>query len=185
MDDTGIIRLFESRSEQAISETQAKYSSFCSSIAQRILGSPQDAEECVSDVMLRAWETIPPEHPQNFPAYLSVLTRNTALTRYRARNRSKRGGGELPLLLDELADCVSAPDSVEEAADGRMLREALERFLDGLPAETRMIFVRRYISVYSVKEIAECFDISQSKVKITLMRTRKKLHDYLRKEGLL
>ena len=185
MEDTGIIRLYEIRNEQAISETQSKYAALCGKIAQRILGDPLDAEECVSDVLMQTWNSIPPAHPDNLPAFLTVLTRNAALTRYRDDSRQKRGGGQVLLLLDELADCVAGSDSVEDAVDGRILKDALSRFLDGLSADARTIFVRRYISMLPVNEIAAEYGLSESKVKVTLMRTRKKLREYLRKEGLL
>ena len=185
MEDTGIIQLFEMRNEQAIYETQSKYQSLCSSIASRILGNPQDAEECVSDVMMQTWNAIPPAKPNNFPAFLSTVTRNAALTRYRHEHRTNRGGGEIAAVLDELADVIPDSEDVESAVDGTLLRESLSRFLDGLSEDARTIFVRRFISMQPVKEIAESYGISESKVKITLMRTRKKLRSYLKEEGFL
>ena len=185
MEDTGIIRLYEERSEQAISETKSKYAALCSRVAQKILGNPQDTEECVSDVLMQTWNAIPPAKPDNFPAFLTVLTRNAALTRYRSETREKRGGGQVPVLLDELAEVVPADDSVEEAVDGRLLKETLSRFLDGLSADARTVFVRRYISMMPVAEVAAEYGMTESKVKVSLMRTRKKLGAYLRKEGLL
>ena len=185
MEDTGIIRLYEERKEQAISETKSKYAALCSKVAQKILGDPLDAEECVSDVLMQAWNAIPPARPENFPAFLTVLTRNAALTRYRDDRREKRGGGQVPVLLDELSECVAGSDDVEDTVDGRLLRDALSRFLDGLSADARTVFVRRYISMLPVAGIAAEYGLSESKVKVSLMRTRKKLKDYLRKEGLL
>ena len=185
MEDTGIIHLFEMRNEQAISETQSKYQALCNSVAARILGNPQDAEECVSDVMLQTWNAIPPAKPNNFPAFLSTLTRNAALTRYRHDHRAKRGGGELAAVLDELADVIPDSEDVESAVDGSLLREALSRFLDGLSADARTVFVRRCIEMQPVSEIAESYGMSESKVKVTLLRTRKRLRAYLKKEGLL
>lgn len=185
MEDTGIIQLFEMRNEQAIYETQSKYQSLCSSVASRILGNPQDAEECVSDVMMQTWNAIPPAKPNNFPAFLTAMTRNAALTRYRHDHRVKRGGGELTAVLDELADVIPDSEDVESAVDGSLLRDSLSAFLDGLSADARTIFVRRFISMQPVREIAESYGMSESKVKVTLMRTKMKLRKHLKEEGFL
>lgn len=185
MHDNEIIRLFEARSEQAISETTAKHGSMLHGIALRILGSEQDAEECVSDVLMQTWNAIPPERPDSLPAYLTALTRNCAVSQYRKAHREKRGGGELPLVLEELADCTASGDSVEETVDAHLLRAALGRFLDGLSADSRTVFVSRYIQMLPVAEIAARYGMTQSKVKVSLMRTRKKLRVSLEKEGFL
>ncbi len=185
MDDDAILRLFESRDEAAIAATQAKYDKLCTEVARRILHDPQDTEECVSDVMLLTWNAIPPAHPRSFPAFLTVLTRNAALSAYRHLHRVKRGGGEIPLVLDELEDVIPAHDDTESLLDRRLLRETLETFLDEQDAEARQLFVLRYITMMPVKEIAARSGMTESKVKVTLYRTRKKLHRCLKKEGFL
>ena len=185
MDDEAILRLYESRDEAAIAETQAKYDKLCTEVAKRILHDKQDTEECVSDVMLLTWNAIPPAHPRNFAAFLTVLTRNTALSAYRHLHRAKRGGGEIPVVLDELADVIPAQDDTEAALDRRLLRQSLETFLDDLPPESRHLFVLRYISMMPVAEIAARSSMTESKIKVTLYRVRKKLHRYLKKEGFL
>jgi RNA polymerase sigma-70 factor (ECF subfamily) len=107
------------------------------------------------------------------------------LSKYRNNTREKRGGGEMPLILDELSECIHDNENVESEFDRRALRESISAFLDGLSADARTIFVRRYFSMYEIKEIATEYGITESKVKVTLMRTRKKLHTYLKKEGYL
>ena len=109
MEDSAILRLYWQRDEQAIRETETKYGAYCRTIARGILSDQEDAEESVSDAWLRAWESIPPKRPEKFSAYLGKLTRNLCLSRLRERSARKRGGGELPLALEELAECVPAP----------------------------------------------------------------------------
>lgn len=185
MDDKELLDLFSERSERAISETQQKYGSLCITLAERILGNREDAEECVNDALLIAWNSIPPECPRNLPAYLNVLTRNIALNRLKADNRLKRGRGQIPAVLDELAECIPAAETVEAEYDRRSFRAVMERFLDTLPRDTRVIFVRRYWYMNSCREIADAYQMSESKVRVSLTRTRRKLKTFLEKEDAL
>lgn len=181
MEDRHILDLYWQRSETAISETAKQYGSYCHSIAYRILRSEQDSEECVNEVYLRAWNTIPPQRPERLSTFLGRLTRNLSIDRCRRAAAEKRGGGEVTLALDELKDCVPARDG--GMTDGIALTDALNRFLAALPAQQRKIFLRRYWYVSSVREIAEEYGISESRVKMSLFRSRQKLKTALEKEG--
>ena len=185
MDDLQIIELYWARSEGAIDETARKYGTYCRSIAWRILHSEEDSEECVNDTYWKAWGAMPPHRPQNLRVFLGRITRNLALNRWEKCSAGKRGGGQIPLALEELAQCVPAPDHVERAAENQALTELLDAFLGGLPSETRKIFLQRYWYLCSVKEIAEDLGIGESKVKTTLFRTRNKLKQHLEKEGVI
>ena len=185
MDDIQIVELYNERSETAISETANKYGKYCYYIAYHILYDEQDSEECVNDTYLRAWEAIPPQYPNKMSAFLGKITRNLALNRYRYYMREKRGGGQIPLVLDELQECVPATNSTEEIIDEKLLVELLNRFLHELPIEKRMMFVRRYWYMSSIQEIANDYEISEGKVKMTLLRTRNKLKQILEKEGIV
>ena len=184
MEDKQIIDLFWTRSESAIAETDKKYGKLCHRIAFNILANSQDSEECVSDTYLKAWSMIPPKRPVKLSAFLGKITRNLALNSYEKHMAEKRGGGEVPVVLDELAECVPDPNSVERMVDNRILADKLNVFLEGLPVETRRIFMRRYWEVCSVREIAEIYGISESKVKVSLFRTRGKLRTFLEQEGI-
>lgn len=183
MDDREIVALFEIRSENAIRQTAAQYGRYCHSIAFRILQNDQDAEECVSDTYLRVWNAIPPACPTNLQTFLGKITRNLALNRYEKRTADKRGGGQMPLVLEELAECLPDHDW-ETRCETTDIREALNRFLQGLPKETRVIFVRRYWFMQSANEIALALGISPNRVNVTLHRTRRKLQTYLKQEGI-
>ena len=185
MDDRQIIALYNERSEAALSETAKKYGRYCRSIAYNILSNEEDCEECVNDTWLKAWEAIPPQCPDSLPAFLGRITRNLALNRYKHNTREKRGGGQTPLVLEELADCIPGGSNAETAAEEALLVEVLNRFLEGLPVQKRKIFLRRYWYMSSVKEIAADFGLSESNVKMTLLRTRSKLKQTLEKEGIL
>ena len=179
MEDTQIIALYFARDERALTETTQKYSGLCCSCGRRILGSPQDAEECWNDVLLKAWNTIPPERPKYFAAYLVTIMRNTALTLYEKLHAEKRGGAQTALVLEELENCLTAPDDVEAQVSDAETGEMVRQFVKTLPEEARNIFILRYVYLMPVREIAERYRIGVSKVKVSLHRSRAALRNYL------
>lgn len=184
MEQNEIIELYWNRSERAIRETAKKYGRFCHSIAYNILADHSDSEECVNDTYLHTWNAIPPRRPDNLSAFLGKITRNLALKRYERNHARKRGGGQVMLALEELGECIPDPDTVERHFEDRELALKLNGFLAGLTEESRKIFLRRYWQLCTVKDIAALYGISESKVKMSLMRTRGKLKSYLEKEGI-
>ena len=184
MDDNAIMDLYWARSEKAISETAARYGSYCYSIAYNILSNREDSEESVNDTYLAAWNTMPPRRPSLLGAFLGKLTRYISLDRWKQRSRLKRGGGEVPLCLDELEDCVSGRESTEDAVIRKETIASVNRFLDSLSETERRIFLCRYWYLDSVDAIADRFGFSQSKTASILHRIRGKLNKQLEKEGL-
>ena len=184
MDDNGILDLYWKRSEDAITETANKYSGYCFSIAYNILSDKEDSEETVSDTWLTAWNVIPPRRPSLLSAFLGKITRNLSIDRWRVRTAQKRGGGEMAIALEELGECVSGGISPEGAVERKELVQSFNRFLDGLQATERSVFLCRYWYLDSVPAIALQFGFSRSKVSSMLHRTRKKLRVHLEKEGL-
>ena len=180
--DHDLIAMYFARDERAAAETERKFGSYCYTVAYNILGNAQDAEECVNDTLIRLWECIPPDRPENLYAFIAAITRNIAKNKLKAAHTQRRGGSELPAVLDELRDCTD-PDTVEQELDRRALGTALNAFLGTLRSDHRIIFVQRYWYLCSVEEIAENLHITKSKVTVTLMRTRKKLAAFLEKEG--
>ena len=183
MEDERIVEMYFERNESAIAETQKKYGRYCYAIAKRILLSEQDSEECVNDTYLRTWEAIPPHKPAKLSAFLGKIVRNLALNRYAHNHAQKRMEG-VDVALDELAEVLADPESEADDGQSSVLQEALDSFLSTLPADTRIMFLRRYWYFCSVKEIAESMGIGESRVKVTLHRTRAKLKEYLIKEGI-
>lgn len=184
MTDQTIIELYWARDQQAIRESDAKYGAYCRTIAHNVLHDPLDSEECVNDTWHRAWESMPPQRPSLLRAFFGTVTRNLALNRWEKQHAQKRDGGQLPLALEELSECVPAPHGVEQAMEERLLTQLLEGFLDGLPKQARVIFVRRYWYLMPVKDIADGLSVSESKVKMSLLRSRNKLRELLEKEGI-
>ena len=184
-DDERILNLFEARNEQALRETTGRYGTLCKSVARNILGTEEDAEECLNDALLGAWNAIPPAHPNNFGAYFLTLVRNFALKRYAAAHAEKRGGGQMTATLSEISEIIASQDNVEHELDRRAMLDAITRFLGTLPEPQRSLFIRRYYHASPVTELAELFDMSENNVKVTLSRIRKRLCNQLRKEGLL
>ena len=185
MEDSEILALFDRREEAALRETDLRYGGVCRAVAENILGSAADAEECWNDALLRAWNAIPPECPLHLRAYLLKLTRRLAIDRFRAASAEKRGGGALPLVLEELAECVPGGAGAEDAAMTQALGAAVSRFLQTLPAREREIFVRRCFRVEQNRDIARALGLRENAVAVSLRRTRRKLRAHLEKEGFL
>ena len=183
MDDAKIVQLYWDRDEQAIPVTAGKYGNYCTSIAKNILGSMEDAEECVNDTYWNAWNSMPPHRPGSLSAFLGKIVRNLSFNRYKHNTADKRGGGQAAAVLDEIAEFVSDADSVEQEIDRKELVKAVDGFLDRLPVEKRGIFVCRYWYFDSISDIAVRFGITESNVSVTLHRLRRKLHDYLAEKG--
>lgn len=180
LDDERILDLYWARDDAAISETSVKYGEKLQRLSDRMLQAKEDAEECVNDTYLGAWNAIPPQRPQQFFAFLAKLCRNIACNKLDWLNAAKRRADTVSL-TDELAQCV--PDrAADRQRESRELAEALNVFLQGLPQESRVLFMRRYWFMDSVQEIAERCSMSESKVKTSLFRTRQKLRAFLEKE---
>ncbi len=184
MDDSKIIGLFERRDETAIAETARKYGSTLHLTALRILGIHEDAEECVNDTYLAAWNAIPPEKPLFLKQYLAKITRRLAFNRYKASTREKRGGGETAAVLDELSEVLADKNDVESVLHEKALAEAVNRFLHALPKRESAIFLRRYFYAEEMREIGKRFGMREPAVRMSLSRTREKLKEYLKKEDL-
>lgn len=185
MNDQGIISLYFARSESAISETAEKYGGFCYRIAYNILSNPEDSEESVNDTYLAAWKAMPPRRPAALGPFLGKITRYISLDRWKKRSASKRGGGEVPAALDELAECIPGGEDPQELFQRKELLECIKAFLEALPEAERKVFVRRYWYLDSIQQIKERYGFSQSKVTSMLFRTRGKLQKHLEQEALL
>ena len=182
MEDAKIIELFFQRNEQAVKETDTAYGRKLYVLSNNILDNREDAEESVSDTYMETWNSIPPKHPKFFYAFLASICRNMSFNRLDWRLAAKRNA-EVVSLTQELEMCI--PDSRQDGEmDRRELRRVLETFLDSLSKESRLIFLRRYLYVDTVAEIAARYGISESKVKTQLHRTRAKLRTYLAQEGI-
>ena len=182
MTEGDLTELFFGRSEEAVMLAEKRYGKTCRALAKRILGSYRDAEEAANDALLAAWNSIPPNRPKCFEAYLYALTRRISIDALRRRTRLKRGGNERAAALEELSECIPSPADVELEAERAELRDKLNAFLDGLPEKTRRIFLQRYWWAMSAKEIAAEAGMKESAVRMQLLRTREKLKEYLEKE---
>ena len=182
MDDKRIVELFFERNEQALTETKEKYSRYLHRVAHNILQNQQDAEECVNDTYLRAWNAIPPHRPSRLSVFLGKIARRLALDRYAALTADKRGGGNQAAILEEWRDAL--PDTDGDPTDDMAVRDALSRFLRQLPADKRRPFIRRYWYGDTITAIATDSHATESAVKMTLSRTRGELKTFLEKEGI-
>lgn len=183
MDDYKIVDMYWDRDEHAISETEKKYGRMLYSLSYSLLSCHEDAEECVNDTYVDAWNSMPTARPDYLGAFLSKLTRRISIDKYRTEHRLKRGGEDNILL--ELTDCVPSVYSVEDEYDNDRLREVLDRFVGTLEREKRVMFIKRYFYFHSVEQISREMNIGESKVKTTLFRTRRLLRELLEREGLL
>lgn len=183
MNDSEIIELYWQRKENAILQTSRKYGEYCRAIAEHILSNAQDAEECVSDTWLHAWNSIPPQRPDFFRAFLARITRNLAFSRWRSTGAQKRGGGTFSSVLDELSECIPDSETPENILQYKELVGILNRFLDELSARDRSIFLRRYFYAESAAAIAAQFGLRPENILVILSRTRRKFRQKLSQEG--
>lgn len=183
MQDEKILDLYWKRDEKAIFETDKKYGRYCYSIAYNILHNHEDAEECQNDTYLEAWNQIPPARPNPLSAFLGMITRRNSIDYLRRRKAQKRREGEFAMSLEELEGCIPSAKSLAEELETEALAEAISRFLASLPDLDRDLFLRRYWYFDPIKSICKRYGLKESKVKMTLLRTRAKLSDYLEKEG--
>lgn len=183
MEDEWILDLYFARDEQAVAETDRKYGRYCFTLANSILNNHEDAEETVSDTYLHTWNAIPPRRPHVFKMFLAKITRNLAFTRWRNLTADKRGGGELDLVLDELAACIPSGETVEDHLKGKELERAVRAFLDTLSQRDQNIFLRRCFYVEETDAIAARYGMRPDAVRKVLTRTRAKLKAYLTEEG--
>ena len=183
MEDNLILELYWNRDFSAIDETAKKYGRYCFVISENILCNREDSEECVNDTLLNAWNSIPPHRPQNLCMYLAKICRNVAFNRYNSKSANKRDKGELPLVLDELSECVSTSSDVESQFSAEELGRIVNLFVRSQSLRDRNIFVRRYFFGETVSVIAEKYSMTENHVMVVLSRIRKKLKTYLTKEG--
>ena len=183
MEDKEIIKLYLDRNEKAIAATSEKYGSYCKTISVNILKNDEDAEECVNDTYMKTWNAIPPQIPVIFSAFLGKIVRNISFNRYRQNTSQKRGGSEIPLILDELGEIVSGKESVEDEIDKKELLRDINGFLNSISEYKRGIFIRRYWYSDKVSDIAKRYGKSENSVSVELNRIRKKLSDHLLKRG--
>lgn len=184
MDDEKIIKLFFDRSEDAISETDKKYGAKCRSTAYNILRSREDSEECANDTYMRLWNAIPPKKPSPLYTFIMRIVRNIALDRIRRASAARRSDGNYAAVYEEIKDCIPAPDNVSKTAEEHELSELIDRFLSTLGPEKKAMFLMRYWNFCTIPDIAQKLGVGESKVMVTLMRTRNKLKEYLEKEGI-
>ncbi len=182
MDDTLIIELFRKQDNSAIKEAEKKYGSLLMKIAVGVLCLKEDAEEAVNDTFLAAFNNIKDSPPDNLCAYLCKITRNLAIKKYRY-NKAEKRNSEYTLSIEEIGDIFSSTAAPEDILFSNELKSCIFSFINTLPREKRLIFLRRYWFFDSVRDIASAFDISEGKVKTQLFRTRKELKQYLEKEG--
>lgn len=184
MEDQRIIRKLYERSEEAIRLLDEKYGKLCKGIAIRILNNEQDAEECVNDTFLAVWNSVPPENPRPFSAYISKICKNIVIKRYHA-NTAKKRNSHYDLVIEELEECLAGCESVEGEIVAKELTQAINDFLSELTKMDRMIFVKRYWFLESISSIADDMGKSKNYITVHLYRSRKKLEKYLKTKGLI
>lgn len=182
--DEKIIELFFMRSEQAIRELDIKYGKVFHKLSYRIVNNEQDAEECVNDAYLGAWNAIPPARPDPLQAYVCKIVRNLSLKLYYRKNTAKRGS-VYEVAMEELENYLSAPDTVEAEIEAGELAHIIEGFLDTLTVENRVIFMRRYAYLDTYSDIAARMGLSEKNVSVRLTRIRRKMKQYLMERGVL
>ena len=183
MDDKSIIALYNARDEKAIEETSQKYGNFCYTIAHNILSDKEDSEECLNDTWLGAWNSIPPTQPNSLKYYLAGIVRNLSLKMFRNKHRQKRNEDNVSSMLEEIEEITSSTVSIEDEVGAHELEKSIDSFLRTLTEKERCMFLRRYYFMDDIKEISHRSNTTENNVVVILSRTRKKMKEYLTKEG--
>lgn len=178
VDDEKIIELFFKRDQQAIQELDRKYGKICHTLSYNIVNSKRDAEECVNDAYLGAWDTIPPTHPSPLLSYIVKIVRNISLKLYWREEAAKRNS-IYTIAMQEMETCIPDPKTVEDEVEAKELACMIERFLDTLTVKERVIFMRRYAYMDTYADIAKRMGISEKNVSVRLTLVRQKLKQYL------
>jgi RNA polymerase sigma-70 factor (ECF subfamily) len=186
LNDKDIIELYFQRNEDALEETKRKYNNQMFHTSMNILKNTQDAEECVNDTLLKAWDNIPPTHPEFLGAFLLKIIRNLSINRWKAKGATKRGGNTVDILLSELEECISHSQIglPEEEYEARLVTQSINEYLSSIDQIARVVFILRYFHGESISGVCERCNMTESKVKSLLFRTRKKLKTHLEKEGI-
>lgn len=184
MEDGKIIELLFDRAENALDEVSGKYSRLYKKIIREVVNDECDIDECANDVLLAVWNTIPPNRPDSLSAYICKIARRIGINRLRYNTRQKRNTGYL-VMLSELEDCLPAEEPTDDNDEySENIRSVLSDFIRNLDPETGIMFVRRYMYLESVAELARRFEVDENRVSVKLYRARKKLKKVLEKEGI-
>ena len=184
MDDQSIVELYLQRDENAIKESRNKYEAYCYRIAMNILSVAEDVEECINDTWISVWNRIPPVIPKSLKAFLGKLVRDISLSRYRAVHAKKRYNG-MELILDELAECIPSEQDIQESLEQKELSGTVNGWLDSLPQEDRVLFVKRYYYGETVKQLSEMQSCTENQMAQKMMKLRNKLKAHLLSGGVL
>lgn len=184
MDDQSIVELYLQRDENAIKESRNKYEAYCYRIAMNILSVAEDVEECINDTWISVWNRIPPVIPKSLKAFLGKLVRDISLSRYRAVHAKKRYNG-MELILDELAECIPSEQDIQKSLEQKELSETVNGWLDSLPQEDRVLFVKRYYYGETVKQLSEMQSCTENQMAQKMMKLRNKLKAHLLSGGVL
>lgn len=183
MDDQNILDLFWERNESALAEVDIRYARLYKKMLRRVLSDEQDVQECANDVLMALWSSIPPNRPQHLGAYICKIARRMSIDRLRYNTRRKRSP-EYQILLSELEDCLPDPNSLQDDSQSEALRGILSDFVQSLEPQTQIFFVRRYLYLETIPELAARFEKSENYISVRLYRARKKLKNILEKEGI-
>ena len=184
MNDQSIIELFIQRNENAIKESKDKYGNYCARIAANILSVSEDVEECINDTWASAWNRIPPVIPVSLKAFYGKLVRDIALSKYRTSHAKKRFNG-LTMILDELSECIPSGQDVQKTLEQKELSEKINSWLDGLPKEDRVLFIKRYYYGETVKSLAMVMNCTENQMAQKMLKLRNGLKSYLKAEGVI
>lgn len=185
MKDQEIIQMYCNRQEMAIQKTAEKYEKYCYTISYNILDNNEDVLECINDTWFKLWDTIPPIIPIFLKSYIAKIVRNLSFDKYRAKNSAKNGGGEMPLVLDELSEIVADSRDIQARYESKEVSMAISEYLSKISVKEREIFVRRYFYVEDTESIARKYNTTGKNVLMILSRTRKKLRTYLQEKELI
>lgn len=181
MEDNQIVDLYWRRDENAIRETNGKYGRMLKQTSFSIVRTDADAEECLNDTYLAAWNSMPENRPEYLGAYLAKIIRGLSINRYRMNHSKKRSNNGFA--AEELTDCIADKSDVVAQLEAKELSGIINDFVSGLDYEKRYVFIRRYFYSDSIEQISVRTGFSVTKLKSMLLRLRRSLKEILEEEG--
>ncbi len=157
-----------------------EYQQLAYNVAYRILGNDDHAIDATQDAFLRAYRSLHQFHGESFKAWLLRIVTNCCYDQLRVQQRRPTTSIDDLIEDDEHSRIFEDPDQVpEQYVQTAELDGLIQRGLDTLPPDQRVVVVMSDIEGMNYEEIAGATSVSLGTVKSRLSRGRAKMRDFL------
>jgi len=143
-------------------------------LAKRLLVSTEEAEDATQEVLVKLWDKKNGLDKYNsVEAFAMTITKNYCLDQL----KSKRAGN-LQIVHNNYTDGHAG---MQKQLEDRDSLGWVEKIIDGLPEQQRMIVQFRDVEQYEFEEIAKMMDMNETAVRVALSRARKTIREFMTK----